>query len=533
MTAANKSSTLKVAVVGGGVAGSTIALRLCEMGVNVTLVEKGLGLVNGPPMCHLHAGGNLYREISDKQCLKLLQQSIETVRIYPSCINVRPTVITVPLIDIGMPLDLLPRLRLLQKAYKNLVVDDPRNKVLGEPANYFRLYERSEMDELAKRPTPTRPLCNDDWIIPVAKEVDLDKLKFPVLLVQEYGLSSLRIAATAELTLKSLPNCDLLTQTKLTRVKPIGNGKNGWSLTCERERVGEISEVTKFECDYLVNATGYRTGSVDDMSGYSRTRFVEFKAAYVTKWNGAGAIWPEVIFHGERGTPHGMAQITPYPDGYYQLHGMTKDITLFKGGLVTSTPDSAQPQLPEHLERKITKGWEKEELVGKANAAIAHLSWFIRSFETAECGGKPLYGAQQIPGTDASMRASSVSFEEYYARAEIVKASSALTAANEIVEELKGLNLLDMNIDRDMCLEELFATSLSLSHESIEAKACMLAVQRNYPIAIAKPYTYKSQDTNLQISGGKTTVNKRNSVTKRWSVPSLRHQLAHMNIEVS
>ncbi len=31
------------------------------------------------------------------------------------------------------------------------------------------------------------------------------------------------------------------------------------------------------------------------------------------------AQWPEVIFHGERGTPNGMAQLTPYPDGFFQL----------------------------------------------------------------------------------------------------------------------------------------------------------------------------------------------------------------------
>ncbi|EDQ02061.1 hypothetical protein [Shewanella benthica] len=41
-------------------------------------------------------------------------------------------------------------------------------------------------------------------------------------------------------------------------------------------------------------------------------------------------------FYGERGTPQGMAQLTPYPDGYFQLHGMTQDITPFNNGLVAS-----------------------------------------------------------------------------------------------------------------------------------------------------------------------------------------------------
>ena len=76
----------KVAVVGGGVAGSTIALRLAELGIDTTLFEKGDGLVSGPPICHLHAGGNLYREISDQQCLTLLQQFIDTVKVYADCL---------------------------------------------------------------------------------------------------------------------------------------------------------------------------------------------------------------------------------------------------------------------------------------------------------------------------------------------------------------------------------------------------------------------------------------------------------------
>ncbi|KNC78480.1 hypothetical protein SARC_09094 [Sphaeroforma arctica JP610] len=509
---------LSVAVVGGGVAGSTISLRLSEMGVNVTLIEKGPGLVNGPPMCHLHAGGNLYREISDQQCLKLLKQSIETVRIYPTCINVRPTVITVPTQDNGEPLDLLPRLRLLKARYHELVAENPRNKVLGEPNNYYRLYERAELEQLALRPTPTAPNCNDDWMVPIAKEVDLNRLKFPLVLVQEYGLSSLRIAATAELTLGALDNCDLRTHTELLSMKEKSvptttdcttlvrtnsesesdsdtdnEGESGWELSVRNVQTGQTEVLN---VDYVVNASGYRTGAMDDMSGFKRERFVEFKAAYVTKWNGNGAVWPEVIFHGVRGTPKGMAQITPYPDGHYQLHGMTKNITLFDGGLVASTDESAQPQLPASLESKITTGWEREELIERADSSIGHLAGFIPSFTNATWGGKPLYGAQQIPGKDASMRAASVSFEKKrYARAEIVKASSALTAANEIVEELRQLRLLDSKCSELDCvktLEERFAKCLGFNGLTIEDKAVELAINRNYPAAIARPYSYPS-----------------------------------------
>ncbi|HHD80114.1 MAG TPA: FAD-dependent oxidoreductase, partial [Campylobacterales bacterium] len=83
----------KIAIVGGGVAGSTAGLYLSQLGLDITLFEQGESLVSGPPFCHLHAGGNLYREISDEQCITLLQQSIDLLRYYPYAIDYRPTVI--------------------------------------------------------------------------------------------------------------------------------------------------------------------------------------------------------------------------------------------------------------------------------------------------------------------------------------------------------------------------------------------------------------------------------------------------------
>ena len=71
------SHKTKIAIVGGGVAGSTTALHLAELGLEVSLFEKQSSISSGPPYCHLHAGGNLYREISDEQCLTLLKQSID------------------------------------------------------------------------------------------------------------------------------------------------------------------------------------------------------------------------------------------------------------------------------------------------------------------------------------------------------------------------------------------------------------------------------------------------------------------------
>ncbi|MFO6424543.1 FAD-dependent oxidoreductase [Motilimonas sp. KMU-193] len=482
-TADNIIHQATVGIIGAGVAGSTIALRLAEQGINTLLIERGEGLVNGPPMCHLHAGGNLYREISDEQCIKLLKQSIDTLRIYPHCVNQRPTVIAVPTQDPGDPSDLMPRLHLLRDEYQRIVAADPLNQVLGQPQNYFTLYQREELDRLAQRPTPEQPSSNDDWMIPIAKQVDLDKLKSPLVLVQEYGLSSLRIAATATLALAQLDCAKVLTNTQVTQV---AQHQNGWLLDTQGEQGTQ-----QFQVDYLVNACGFRTGSVDDMAKFSRQRMVEFKAAYIARWPEPNAVWPEVIFHGQRGTPKGMAQLTPYCDGHFQLHGMTKEITLFNGGLVHSNATSSQPKLPDALVNKIIHHWPMDVLKQRTEQAITHVSQFVPSFTEAEFGGKPLYGAQQIPGDDADLRAAAVSFEtNNYARAEIVKASSALTAADQILTKLIDLNLAPQgqHTQREM----QFATTLNLAAKQITQLATELAIARHYPAALALPYDASS-----------------------------------------
>ncbi len=465
----------RVAIIGGGVAGATAAVHLGELGVNVLLLEKGPGLVNGPPICHLHAGGNLYREISEQQCTELLRQSIETIRLYPHTLNKRPTVIAVPNTDSGTPKDIVPRLEKIQSCYQQLVESDSRNQILGEPSQYFSLYERDQLEFLSGKSQPINPSTTDDWMIPFAKYTDLDAIQYPVVVVQEYGWSVFRLAASAELTLNTMEHCQVLTHATLVNAV---YDNNQWHLT--------YLDINGFEhtefADYLINACGYETGKVDDMAHFKRKRLVEFKAAYVTHWADCQHEWPEVIFHGERGTPRGMAQLTPYADGVFQLHGMTEDITLFKDGLVTSEENSSQPVLPLHLERKIVEGWQSEALNERTSRAIDHVGQFMPEFKGATVGGKPLYGAQQIPGDDSTLRAADVTFESnHYARMEVVKASSALEAVRKIVSTWH-LN----DVDSELSIEDSHPVSMSLKAEDIEERAKQLADQRGYPQALAK-----------------------------------------------
>ncbi|MCG7588255.1 FAD-dependent oxidoreductase, partial [Photobacterium sp. OFAV2-7] len=105
---------------------------------------------------------------------------------------------------------------------------------------------------------------------------------------------------------------------------------------------------------------------------------------------------------------------------------------------------------------------------------------------TATVGGKPLFGAQQIPGDDPSLRAADISFAgRRYARTEIVKASSALSAAEGVIQQLVDEELLPKVKLTPQPLEKQFPVTSGLSQEEVITKAKALASERGYPQALA------------------------------------------------
>ncbi|MBA1421285.1 MAG: FAD-dependent oxidoreductase [Epsilonproteobacteria bacterium] len=467
----------KIAIVGGGVAGASAALYFGKLRLDVTLFEKEPSLVSGPPFCHLHAGGNLYREISDAQCVTLLKQSIDFLRFYPYIVDYRPTVIILPTTDKSTPEALLPRLELLTKEYEALIAKDTNNEVLGKPENYYKSYSKEQIEALREQETLAHPQSCDEWMIPVAKRIDLEKVQFPLIMVQEYGLNLFRLAAGTALTLEALESVTLHTNSIVHNVQK-NYDLDGWDISYIQE---DKSQTAHF--DYLINAAGFRTGKIDDLLGAPCKAMVEFKAAYVSHCETFESTkFPEIIFHGERGTPRGMGQFTPYPHGYFQLHGMTKEITLYEDGLVANTMVSCQPKLGQDFIDKIEKSWTKEETQKRTNAAIKHLSQFIPSFAKAKVGSKPLFGAQQIPGDDPTLRVAEVSFpRERYARCEIVKVSSVLDMIDAIAKEFVKLGFVN---DEVVGTRE-FARHLHSDEAILSKRAESIAKERTYPAALA------------------------------------------------
>lgn len=465
-----------VGIIGGGVSGVVIALQLAELGIDSVLFEQKENVVNGPPFCHLHAGGNLYPDISDEQCRTLMKQSIEMARLFPQSIDERPTFISVPKTESYEVDHIEDRLDMLIEYYKKLIEEDSLNAILGPPENYYKIYSEENLDALVKQPSKKRPNSPDEWMTNAAKLIDYNQLKMPVLLVQEYGWNLFRLGAQAQLALNSTDKCTLKLNTEVENIKDIRDQNLGYNW--EIDTADAIYKV-----NFLVNSSGFRTGKFDDCLHLDVERLVEFKAAYVSQWQPILGLIPELVFHGKRGTSHGMAQLTPYSDDYYQIHGMTEEITLFKNGLVKTKDYSAQPEFDEDIKKKLIDGWKENEIETRTESSIDYIAKFVPTFKTASVGGPPLFGAQQIPGDDVNLRVGEVSFPtQLYARSEIIKASSALTVANQIIDKMLEEKVISSIPER------AFGNSIldSVSKDEIDKLASDFAEVRGYPKALSR-----------------------------------------------
>ena len=194
-----------------------------------------------------------------------------------------------------------------------------------------------------------------------------------------------------------------------------------------------------------------------------------------SKWQPIQGLIPELIFYGERGTPHGMAQLTPYCEDYYQIHGMSKEVTLFENGLMQAKENEPQPEFNEAIKKKLNKDWTKEEINLRTENAINFVSKFVPSFKSAKVGSQPLYGAQQITGDDPDLRVGEVSFpSKFYARSEIIKASSALVVANKIIAKIQEEDIIT-SVEKENKNNNLLA---KIKKTEIDKLANALAIQR-------------------------------------------------------
>lgn len=99
----------------------------------------------------------------------------------------------------------------------------------------------------------TFPKNLEEWMAPFARYVDFKKIKWPVLLVQEYGLNVFRISAIANMILKER----VLYNTEVVDIK-----KNGFLI-----RYKKNENIYEEHFDFLINAAGFESGKIDNMLG--------------------------------------------------------------------------------------------------------------------------------------------------------------------------------------------------------------------------------------------------------------------------
>ena len=132
-------------------------------------------------MCHLHAGGNLYREISDEDCRMLMRQCIDIASCIQRVLMCAPPLITVPKRDNNTATDLLPRLDMLTAYYQSLVDADPSNQVLGKVQDYYRVYDKQQIQQLDSIRAKDIPTTTDEWVVAALKVMDLENCNTPSL----------------------------------------------------------------------------------------------------------------------------------------------------------------------------------------------------------------------------------------------------------------------------------------------------------------------------------------------------------------
>ncbi|MCX5773187.1 MAG: FAD-dependent oxidoreductase [Fusobacteria bacterium] len=452
-----------VAVIGAGISGTTVALELEKYGMKVHLIEKGNEVVNGPPACHLHAGGNLYPEIPVEDAKELLRESIEFARRYPLGINHRPTLLCVPK-DIPFELEeLIDKAQELKKYYFELISQDLRNEVLGLPDNYYTLYYEDDVAKLLDKPYVEEPITHSDWLGNVVEKLVLDTLKFPIMMINEPGIALFRIAALIE---EELKNSSVKVHLN-SQVLGICMKEETLELLLKCEECEHFIQV-----DFVVNAAGYQSGAVDKLLGIYEEEMVEFKAAYLVNCTQLKTI-PEIIFHGIRGTTKGMGQLTPQCGNYFQLHSMTHESTLFENGISHSCSDE-KLSLNSVVENILIQGFSKEELERRTYSAVSKIGKYIKIFDIGNVVYKPFFGIQKISKGEISKRTGGVDFSENYIRIELVKYSSIINIARKIIEKILG--------------ETIEIVPLKTESSKIEEVAEAIAVRRGYPKEIAKYY---------------------------------------------
>jgi hypothetical protein len=366
-------------IVGGGIAGCTLALELSKIG-KVNLYEKKNYILNNGPYCRLHCG-LMYPMLSLKESAILLTHSIEFAQKFPQAILKRPCVITYNKNSKYNPSDLIKKCNYIQTKYSH---NHSHSRYLESPDIFYAIYTRNDIlhfkmyGEFIYSTNQARNF-HDPFVKTFCTMLkNIDSIKYPFVSVNEFGIE--------QTIVESIIRHRITTTTSI---------KLYLNMSYENK------------ADFTINAKGACS---------TNNGLLELKSSYLVKCKSLHL--PEIAIIGERETDIGMIQISPRKNNQVQVHYMNCNSTLFQR--VTKFSDFTLQN-----QKIIINNYIPPNIIQfRTQCAINQINKYL-SINIDNKSPIALWGCQFIPGHSKDTRTSNYTKNSI----EIVKAISSVTTA--------------------------------------------------------------------------------------------------------
>jgi hypothetical protein len=265
-----------VAIVGGGIAGTTAAILLAKHGVKVDLYEKNprIFMESSKIPAHLYAG-TMYFNLGSDTVKHCMEDAFQFANRLPFAVNPRPTVAAIAVEDEREPKDMIAACEANRSLYVELLSKEKFKPVFGAPEEFCQSFTRKDLERL-REVTEISPEVNP-WMVSFAKNTQLDSLKYPVLLMQEFGLD-MRFAAGyfEELIEEEIERGNLRFYTNSQVLSAKFEEGRVWIQIDDGNKVQ--SPITR-DYSLLVDASGRNLGRLESNLGIAESRYIDVKVA--------------------------------------------------------------------------------------------------------------------------------------------------------------------------------------------------------------------------------------------------------------
>lgn len=227
--------TLKITIIGAGAAGMSTAIELADKGYEVLLIERNT-LGSGASGRNPGRMGHGFHYTDVETALSYLRASIKVQRKYPGFLlaeNIPDSPLTKGRYFITKDSNpdkhqILKTYEQIKEEYLRLVLEDPSNKVFGEPENFYRILDPEEYQD-----------CVNMELVDIGIETHEH-----LFLWEEF------VKKIKSIILKH-PNIELLEHTNVLSLQKNKLGKHRFLVEIKKT----TSEISTFYTDYIINST--------------------------------------------------------------------------------------------------------------------------------------------------------------------------------------------------------------------------------------------------------------------------------------